>query len=115
MRLGSVTNQADLFRHSEVQSLPLQLRDVASKSRFLISSGNAHRRSPQARVRPAGRPSCHPDAGDKIENSASSAGVPFISQTPVSHQGANESRPAGLMRGAAALTGIAMKILVEEQ
>ena len=38
-----------------------------------------------------------------------------MSQTPISHQGADESRPTGLMRGAKPLAGIALKILVEEQ
>jgi hypothetical protein len=43
------------------------------------------------------------------------SGLSIVSQTPISHQRADESRPAGLMRGAKALSGIAMKILVEEQ
>ena len=38
-----------------------------------------------------------------------------FSQTPISDERAGESRPAGLMRGAKALAGIAVKILVEEQ
>ena len=41
--------------------------------------------------------------------------TPVISQTPISHQRAGESRPAGLMGSAKALAGIAMKILVEDQ
>ena len=38
-----------------------------------------------------------------------------MSQTPISHQGADESRATSLMRGAKLLAGIALKILVKEQ
>ena len=40
---------------------------------------------------------------------------PIDSQMPVRHERAGQRRPAGLMRGAEALAGVAVEIFVEQQ
>jgi hypothetical protein len=39
----------------------------------------------------------------------------FAARTPISHEHTGQSRPPGLMRGAKALAGVAVKVFVEQQ